>query len=101
MWQNRTHVGEFGLASASSSYKETHDPSDPVGSALRGNEIIGFKWRHSVVGGKGRTSHGVNGYVQVPDIVEHLQSLGGLASEIKTHSQDYSSCEWDTAEIGW
>ena len=92
VWSNRTHIGEHGLASASSSFKFEHDPNDPVGSNLKGNELLGFKWRPSLVVAKNRKCCGIDEYVQVPDIIKYLTSL---------KEPLVSDDMWEVAEEGW
>ena len=75
-WPNRTPIGEFGMLHATSKNKTFHDPNDPCGSAIPGNEIVGLKWRISAVAPKCRDAVPIDGlmdqYVQVDDIIQYL-----------------------------
>ena len=75
-WDNRTPVGEFGMLSASSTWKHTHDPEDRCGSAIPGNELLGLKWRISGVAAKCRDMLPIDGlrdqYIKTDDIVKYL-----------------------------
>lgn len=99
MSDNRTHIAERGMAYAVSVFKLKHDPEDFAGSALRGNEIEGAKWRIGGVGPKGSIGAGIDEYVQVPDIVEHLISLERVLADTTYRAP---CCDkWENYKIGW
>lgn len=98
VWQNRTHLGEHGMASASSSFRTEGEQS---GCLLLGAGTLGFCWRHGFCGTKGRTSGGIDGYVQVEDIIEHLMGFSEEALGIQDHPDSFLQGAWDQAERGW
>lgn len=72
----RTPVASQGMLSAYSDFKPHHDPADPVGSAIPGNELTGTRYRIHAVGPKDRVVVPIDGhtdqYIQTSSIVEYL-----------------------------
>ncbi|MDF1552480.1 MAG: hypothetical protein P1P84_05425 [Deferrisomatales bacterium] len=97
----RPHLGEKGLAHASSSFGPGFG-----GTALAGHEIEGFRWRVSAVAPRCRTccqgpGGWTDGYILSEDIVTHLLGFEASCSAARGADGDAFLDAWETARPGW
>jgi len=105
-WPNRTHLGEFGILTASSSFRK-EDCASRAGSAIPGNKLRGLRYRVGAVAPKSRDAVDLDGlhdqYIKSGRIIEWLlarvDQVKGTAA-----SGDDPFCPvgaWDTCLEGW
>lgn len=101
VWANKTPLGEFGIASASSRWNETKPAFDAPGCALPNFDFVGLAWRVGCVGPKDRVSLGLDGYVQFEDIIAYLRGLKEAARAVESNSGSMAYGLWEEASLGW
>ena len=106
---NRMPVAEFGMIEASTDYKPYHNPDCLIGSAIKGNELTGMRYRIGAVAPKSRDSVAIDGvhdeYVKADDIIAYLlerkeQVMASGESPPNPHRIIHAS-DWDRLVPGF
>lgn len=99
IWDH-TPLGEFGIATATTSINHEMPADDGNGCAIPGFQYVGLGYRVGTVNPKGRTCSN-DYYTRTDNILDHLLSLRSQISDGTTDPRDASYGFWPTARSGW